>query len=72
MNLGAIQTLLSEKGLSWQDLCEKTGITELTMGTSIVGDKFSFNNACLIADALGVKIDDILFDEDKDKAEEEA
>lgn len=67
MNLGAIQALLSEKGLSWQDLCEKTGITELTMGASIVGDTFSFNNACLIADALGVKIDDILFDEDKAK-----
>lgn len=67
MNLGTIQTLLSEKGLSWQDLCEKTGITELTMGTSIVGDNFSFNNACLIADALGVKIDDLLFDEGKVK-----
>ena len=67
MNLGTIQTLLSEKGLSWQDLCEKTGITELTMGASIVGDNFSFNNACLIADALGVKIDDLLFDEGKVK-----
>ena len=42
-------------------------LTELTMGASIIGDNFSFNNACLIADALGVKIDDILFDEDKAK-----
>lgn len=55
-----VEQILKEKGLTVYKLSKLTGISDNTLRNyrSKHSDP-SFNNACKIADALGVKLDDL-------------
>lgn len=57
-----VSAYLKEKGMSQAELARRTGLNKQTISAIIVGDSTSptLNNAVLIADALGVSIDEMV------------
>ena len=57
-----VSLYLKEKGISQAELARATGLNKQTISAIIVGDSASptLNNAVLIADALGVPIDEMV------------
>ena len=51
--------ILKSRGLTVYWLSQKTGIPQTTLGNYRNGSMPSFGNACKIADALGVSLDDL-------------
>ncbi|MHC6158592.1 helix-turn-helix transcriptional regulator [Lactobacillus delbrueckii] len=56
--------ILKSRGLTVYWLSQKTGIPQTTLGNYRNGAMPSFVNACKIADALGVSLDDLGGDQD--------
>lgn len=57
-----VSIYLKEKGIPQAELARLTGLNRQTISAIIVGDSASptLNNAVLIADALGVSIDEMV------------
>lgn len=51
--------ILKQRGLSVYWLSKQTGIPQTTLWDYKYGSRASFVNACKIADALGVSLDDL-------------
>lgn len=54
-----IQKLRKEKGLTVQELADKSGLPKRTVEEIIRRDKCTVDNAIKLADALGVTLDEL-------------
>lgn len=59
MNNSRMRTFMEEKGISWDELVEATGLTRMTLYNASKGKRVTLVTAQLIAQALKESVDTV-------------